>query len=325
VESAAVGIDAPAADTELDPLNVRWRHPGVDIFLLGLALWSVAAFVAAVTGDPILVPMVILAGSFVIPVAVVVGLFHRQVTQVGTAFPTGIILGAFLGGGTVGVLLSALLETYLLPSRTGTFIVVGLVEEACKGLVIVLVARYMRSRAPLDGMVLGAIVGAGFAAFESAGYAFDSYVYGSKDPLQNVLQTQINRAPGEPFSHIVWSSILGGALFLGAAGHRRLRLTKGVFASFVGVVALHALWDQANGWAIIMTRAITGSGWHLGWPDSAAWKDSPTSNQLEWHNVVYQMLVILIGLAGALWFVQRWLRFRPRPAVATTRPQPQGA
>ena len=80
----------------------------------------------------------------------------------------------FLLAGTLGVVATALLETYLLPAASGTFIAVGWIEEFGKGAVLLLVAHQVHHREPRDGMVLGAVVGAGFAAFESAGYALQA-------------------------------------------------------------------------------------------------------------------------------------------------------
>ena len=82
---------------------------------------------------------------------------------------------------------------------------------------LVAVASLVRPRVPRDGMVLGATVGAGFAAFESAGYAL-----GRADPVHrrppgvNVLQTEAFRAVLAPFGHITWTAILGGAIFASA-------------------------------------------------------------------------------------------------------------
>jgi RsiW-degrading membrane proteinase PrsW (M82 family) len=303
---------APAV-TDGSPIasELRARRPGLAVFLIGVAVWSVASAVTAATKDHLLVPTVIVSGSFAIPLAVVVSLIHRRDVQVGTTLSPIVMLEGFLGAGTLGLLLAALLESVVLPFTSGTSIVVGLIEEACKGLVIVLVARQVRSRAPLDGMVLGAIVGAGFACFETAGYAFNSYVTNMNHArFLSLVETELDRALIAPVGHMIWSSILGGVLFAVAVGRPRYRLTAPVWGTFLGVAALHALWDQADGWAIIMTRGFTGAGWHLAWPDAVAWTTSPTHGQVNLFNILCDGLLLVVGLVGTLWFTRRWRRYR---------------
>lgn len=278
------------------------------MFVVGVAVWAMASAVTVITQDPLLVPTVIVVGSFAIPVAVVVSVLHREDSQVGSGLRPGVMLEAFLGGGTLGLLLSALLETYLLP-RTGTNIIVGFVEETSKGLVIVGAALKLRSRDPLDGMVLGAVVGAGFAAFESAGYAFNSYVSSGSRPFLQLLETELNRAFGSPFGHIVWTALLGGALFA-AEGGRRFRLTASLIVTFIGVVALHAFWDQAYGWAIVLAQGVTGAGWHPGAFGGASWEITPTHVQLNVFNVLYDSLLVVVAAVGAAWFATCWRRYR---------------
>jgi hypothetical protein len=50
------------------------------------------------------------------------------------------VLG-FLLAGTLGVVGTALAETYLVPAASGTFIAVGVIEELGKGAVLLLVAH----------------------------------------------------------------------------------------------------------------------------------------------------------------------------------------
>jgi RsiW-degrading membrane proteinase PrsW (M82 family) len=301
---------AVSEETTID-LSVRWRHSGPAILLIGLAVWAGATAVTAVTRDPILIPMVIVAGSFAVPLGALVWLLQREDKAVGQLPPTGVMVTAFLGAGTVGVLLSALLENYLLPLTPGTSVVVGLVEEGSKGLIIVLAARQMRSREPLEGMILGAIVGAGFAAFETAGYAFTSYVTNVNHArFLSLVETELDRALLAPVGHMLWSAILGGVLFAAVSGHRRFRLTTGVWATFAGVAALHAFWDQASGWAIMSTLWLTGGGWHLAWPDAVDWTTQPTHNQVNLFNVVDDGLLLLAALIGMAWFGRRWHRYK---------------
>jgi len=82
----------------------------------------------------------------------------------------------------------------------------------------------VKVRVPRDGMVLGATVGAGYSAFESAGYALGALIQYTDDrPVLNVLQTEAQRAVLAPFGHITWTAILGGAIFASAWTTGRLQ------------------------------------------------------------------------------------------------------
>ncbi len=167
----------------------------------------------------------------------------------------------FLAGGTAGVVLSAVTEIYLLPDAVGTNAGIGLIEEGGKGLIVLAVATLVRPRVPRDGMVLGATVGAGFAAFESAGYALRVLIDHANDhPVLNILQTEAFRAVLAPFGHITWTAILGGALFASAWATGHFRVDRRVLFTFVGVVTLHALWDASYGWAIRDQRGARRRG-----------------------------------------------------------------
>jgi protease PrsW len=270
-------------------------------------VWVLATAITSVTSDTILVPTIILVGSFLVPVTMVAFALSRRHQHHLTA--EALLLG-FLGGGTLGVLLSALTETYLLPSAYGTFAAVGAIEEGTKGLVVVAVALMVATRRPRDGIILGATVGAGFASFESAGYAFSAAIGHADDhPILRIVETELSRAALAPFGHITWTALLGGALFAAARRNGSLRLSGGVIATFAGIVALHGAWDATYGWAIVATRGLEGEGWTLGWPNTQAWIATPTGRTLVVFQVVYTALLLVNALIGATWLVHRWRRY----------------
>jgi hypothetical protein len=77
-----------------------------------------------------------------------------------------------------------------------------------------------------DGIVLGVSVGLGFAAFESAGYAFNALFTSNGLSLLDVVETEVLRGILTPIGHGVWTGILGGTLFAAAAGYGKLRVTR---------------------------------------------------------------------------------------------------
>jgi RsiW-degrading membrane proteinase PrsW (M82 family) len=301
-----VGTQAPAA-AEADRRSWRsfWRQSWFAVLFIGSLLWLTSALVTSLTQDPILVPSVILMGSFLAPVTVVAYALSRLETGDLTATE---IYGGFLAGGSVGLVGSALIETYLLPSTNGTFLVVGLVEESCKALIVLAVAHFVTTRRPHDGIVIGATVGAGFAAFESSGYAFRTIIRhrGDHDILA-VLNTEISRAVFSPFAHITWTALFGSALFIASRGGR-FRLTRGLVFTFVGIALLHTAWDSWTGWAVMLTKGIVEDTWIVGWPNTEAWISSPTGNLLAVWQVIYDGLLIINSIIGFSWLLHEWRR-----------------
>ena len=289
----------------------------------GLVTWLGAAVATEVTEDTILVPTVIIIGSFMVPVTMAAFALSRR--REGYLTTEEVVLG-FLLAGTLGVVATALLETYLLPSANGTFIAVGWIEEVGKGAVLLLVAHQVHHREPRDGMVLGAVVGAGFAAFESAGYAMQTLLE-KPDAISvvSVLEIEAFRAVLAPFGHITWTALIGGALFASSRGGR-FHLTHGLVLTIVGVVTLHALWDQSYGWAVMLTRGLVmDAGWDLLWPNAEFWAVPPTGSDLVWFNTIYDVLLGVWSVIGATWIVLAWRRYGRARAAAPDASAPRAA
>jgi RsiW-degrading membrane proteinase PrsW (M82 family) len=141
------------------------------------------------------------------------------------------------------------------------YLKVGLIEELVKVVGIVLFALGMRSFTTRDGMVLGATVGFGFAALESSGYALVSlfvvqggHLYLS---LSSVVFTELIRGVLAPFSHGLWSAILGGVIFH-SARNGRLRLTWSIVIAYLAISMLHAAFDIFGGVVTYVIVSIIG-------------------------------------------------------------------
>jgi RsiW-degrading membrane proteinase PrsW (M82 family) len=297
----------PAGDSAQETSGLlAERRLWLMVFGFGLAVWLLTATIAALTNAPNLVPNVFVLGSFLVPVVAVLFVLSRPVASGLTA--TALILG-FLGGGTIGTAFSALTEVYFLPAAAGTFVGVGLLEESSKALVVAAVALLIANRRPRDGMVLGATVGAGFAAFESTGYAFQTFMKHSDDhAILDVMSTEVGRAVLAPFGHLTWTALVGGALFA-AWKSERFGPIAPLLWTFIGVVALHAAWDATYGWSIVIAQGVEGDGWFIGWPHTRAWIGAPSSSELVVSNVVYVLFVGLNALIGTVWIIRRWRRY----------------
>jgi RsiW-degrading membrane proteinase PrsW (M82 family) len=218
------------------------------VFPIGLVLWIATVATAFVTLNLILLPTVVLLGSFLIPVTGVVWYLDHDPSP---AMSPRRIFAAFIIAGVMGALAASLLEFWFVygPGLLG-MLKVGLIEELVKGVAIVAFAVGLRSYATRDGMVLGATVGFGFAALESSGYALASLfvVQGGHLilSLQSVVFTELVRGLLAPFGHGLWSAILGGVIFH-AARNGRMRPAWSVLVAFLGVSLLHAAYDSFGG------------------------------------------------------------------------------
>ena len=272
--------------------------------LVGGTVLLIAAFITEITEDLILVPNLILVGSFLVPVCTVLWVLARPHE---THLTIEMLVLGFLAGGTVGVVFTAVTEVYLLPDVVATNWAIGLIEEGGKLAILLLVASLVQTRVPRDGMALGATVGAGFAAFETAGYVFRALVeHAGEHDVFNILETEAFRGALAPFGHITWTAILGGAIFASAWHTGRFRLDRRVGWTLVGVIALHALWDSSYGLAIRGSQWLAGDGLQFDWPNTAAWVGTPTGADLTRFTVAYDTLLAILGIIGAVWAIRRW-------------------
>src|SRR5262249_45599022 len=132
------------------------RRDWLRIFVSGLVLWLLTVVVTFVTGNPNLVPTLVLLGSFLVPVTFVAWAFERRDTGEITA---SLVLNTFVTGGVLGVLAASLLETYLLHPSPVLFLGVGLIEEGVKLAALAWLTRHLAIKSVRDGMILGASVG----------------------------------------------------------------------------------------------------------------------------------------------------------------------
>jgi protease PrsW len=295
------------------------RRPWLRMFLGGLGLWVAAVAVTFVTQNANLVPTIILLGSFLVPVTFVTYAFAHA-DEVVTAQR---ILTAFVYGGVLGVLGASLLEAEFLTSPSaGTYLYVGLIEEAVKLAALWLLARRLPRYTMRDGIVLGATVGFGFAALESAGYAFNALFTTSGLSLSNLVETEVLRGILTPVGHGLWTAILGGALFGAAACRGRLRPTGSLFGFYLLVAGLHGLWDAAQPIAVWLTLLLTTTQVQRQLLQVGQ-VPAVTQAQIHLFTALYWALLILDALIGLLVLRGRWRRATTpdrREGTASDRP-----
>lgn len=129
----------------------------------------------------------------------------------------------------------------------GAVVQAPIVEELAKGAGVLLIFWINRSHfdGPIDGIVYGGIVGAGFAFTENILYFASSYV----DPAApgELVSVFVLRGLFSPFAHVMFTAWTGFALGLCAARGKRgrwpLYLVLGLLPAMIG----HFLWNGGVG------------------------------------------------------------------------------
>lgn len=152
----------------------------------------------------------------------------------------------FFVGGTASLVITMFLYS-IFPVYQLDFtgaIIVGVVEEIGKLVIIIYFIYQLNPKYILNGLLIGATIGAGFAAFESAGYALNYWIHYGENTMMSVI---FNRAWSAIGTHTAWSAIAGAAL-VSVKGNEVLT-NHHVFQSkfmklFAVPVILHAVWDM---------------------------------------------------------------------------------
>ncbi|MFS0714395.1 PrsW family intramembrane metalloprotease [Microbacterium sp. 2P01SA-2] len=131
----------------------------------------------------------------------------------------------------------------------GSVVQAPIVEEIAKGLGILLILRLGRRYfdGPVDGVVYGAMIGAGFAFTENILYFADSLIAGG---LAQVSVTFVLRGILSPFAHVMFTAATGFAVGLAVRRGARGAAVFGPWATGLAVaILLHALWNGSAAFA----------------------------------------------------------------------------
>lgn len=261
VFAAGLSTTTPSIES-LDIQNpTPWVFSRLLVFF-GIAFAMLAIAWYEVEGSDRVVPGLIMIGSFASPLAAAVFLYECNIARNISLF---VFARLFVWGGVLSILLALALFPMV---STMTEIVgpsiAGLVEEPAKLAAVVLLVNANRYRWTLNGMCLGAAVGAGFAAFESAGYALEAGLEGGGDTLMHSLAV---RGLLAPFGHVVWTAICAGALWRvrrGAPFDWDMLKHRSCLSPIVAAMILHALWNSPLPTKLPLYSGYFGLG-AIGW------------------------------------------------------------
>lgn len=227
-------------------VKADWPQPGAfpRILLLGLVA-SVIMVLTTNSNTIALLPGMLFACSFTVPLACLVFVFELNILR---NMSMTRVVGALLLGGFLSLFVTTLLNSFE-SNTTGMerwigASIAGPVEETAK-LIAALFFLGLSSRFgwTLNGLLVGAAVGAGFAGFETAGYGLAGLLTSGFDATIRVL---ILRGILAPFMHVIWTACVVGALCRVRAG-QSLRIDHFLdwrfLRIFLLVVVLHMVWN----------------------------------------------------------------------------------
>ena len=204
------------ATPPLEQVQTGWPKPWfffrvlafIVIVYFGFA-WMMQTF-----GNPKVIPGMIVMGALSVPLATLI-LFFEFNTPRNISFHYTIMLMAF--GGMLSLVLTHVGVSAVNLSWLGAMSA-GILEETAKLATVLILVRPTRFPYMLNGLLLGAAVGAGFEVFEIAGYAFEK-VLASRSLLVMEAEIQL-RAFTAPFGHAAWTAISAAALWRVAEGRK---------------------------------------------------------------------------------------------------------
>ncbi|MFZ0688191.1 MAG: PrsW family intramembrane metalloprotease [Acidobacteriaceae bacterium] len=243
----------------IDLVETGWPKPWLFFRVLAtmIVAYVICTFMLLHLSDAgNMIPAVMILGSFAFPLATLVLFFELNTPR---NVSLHMVAKLFVYGAVVS--LGVALLGYTLPIfQLGTW-EAGIVEEVAKLLTVVVVMRSTRYKYILNGILFGATVGAGFACFETAGYALNSALLPGL--LQGLVQgqtmavathsgivgmLQILRLRGilAPLGHVAWTAIAAGAFWRvkqDKPANVSMFFDSRFLKAFLIPVSMHALWD----------------------------------------------------------------------------------
>ncbi len=257
----------------LEEVQTGWPKPWffMRVLLFLLAVYYIFSKTIDFFGNPRLVPGLMVMGSLAVPLATAVLLWELN-TPRNVSFVQILILVCL--GGVISLFFTLFAYSFAAFGWLGDP-AAGIIEETGKLAAVILVARNIKHKYILNGIVFGAAIGCGFAAFETAGYSFfNGYMVGymvnllqhgdllskikSVDDVMGVIeQLSVGAYPRTfslietrsylaPFGHVAWTAIAAGALWRVKGSNPfsfKMLIEPSFLRTFSIPVFLHMLWD----------------------------------------------------------------------------------
>lgn len=230
--------------SEIDPHNAKaWVYLKILIFFIIAYIPTRIGYI--VYGNLNFLPAMIMLGAFAVPLTVLMFFFEINIFR---NIPFYKVIKYFLLGGALSLILAILFFSLDFNTDITTYsgaLMVGLIEEVAKAAIVAFfLFKEKRSNYILDGLLIGAAVGAGFAAFETAGYILRFGLQGGNAAMLEIIKIRGFLAPG---GHVAWAAIEGAALMY-VKGFEKLDKKHFNDKRFLLIclipIVLHGIWDM---------------------------------------------------------------------------------
>jgi len=226
--------------------DIRWAKPWLfSRFMLITIVLGVVMFISfQMFNNAKMLPGVLFIGTFAMPLSVLIFFMEMNTPRNISIF--NIISAVFAGGvASLVVTLFFFRQFAFLSAMLGASSA-GIIEELAKILVVVVIfGKNQTFKWPQNGMLLGAAIGCGFAAFESAGYAFEG-LFGQQNPLAYFTMSIMARGSHAPFTHIIWTANAAAALWF-VKGDKKfgpsMLFDRFFLRIFLSSMLLHMIWN----------------------------------------------------------------------------------
>jgi len=231
----------------------QWRLPWLyaRVFAVLISAYLLLWLCVVIFSDTsvYVVPGVIFTGALVVPATVMIFFWEFNQAKNVSLFD---VIRIFFIGGAMSILLTFIVSaitTLVQDSSAGGIgeatvasVVTGFTEELAKAVVVFILIRPLRGCLISNGLLVGAIVGTGFAVFETMGYGTSGWLN------SNMGWTLVIRGVLSVGGHVVWAAISGAGIMLAQRrGADRVNLRTMDWGKFLALFCvpflLHSAWD----------------------------------------------------------------------------------
>ena len=252
-------VGTPSTTPSIEKIPTEYPEPWIcyRLTISTIIIFYGFVFLFNQNQNPNIIPAIIFSGSFAVPISTLVLFFELNIRR---NVPIWFVVRLILAGAILSFLITEILavNTSAIYSSTGAWFA-SFLEEPAKLLALVILT-FGKKKYPyiLNGLLLGAAVGCGFAAFESSGYALRGAATKDIDYMINVIQF---RGILAPFMHIVWTAVAGAALWRvkkdNSFSLKHLQ-DKKFYMPFLVIIICHALWNSPIQLPLMGTIIICG-------------------------------------------------------------------